>query len=83
MYNIYNVFALLMGGETSDEGYSTSMEMITPNMYDKTGKLSFDSIPLQALLEFFNPEKSIEKIALGKEIWMLLESEFSSFWADL
>ena len=86
-----NVFALLMGGETSNDRFSTSMEMITPNKTKLENSISFDSIPLQALLGFFKywsieEEKSIQvlkQIAFGKEIWILLEFEFSSFWADL
>ena len=80
-----------MGGETSDDRFSTSMEMITPNKTKLENSISFDSIPLQALLGFFKyssieEEKSIQvlkQIAFGKEIWILLEFEFSSFWADL
>ena len=63
-----SIYALLMGGQTSDDGYSNSMEMITPNMTKLEYSLSMDSIPLQALCwNFLILIKVLEKLPMVKK----------------
>ena len=64
-----SIYALLMGGQTSDDGYSNSMEMITPNMT----KLENSKIVKTAFCKDMERCNRVSKIKF----------EFSSFWADL